>query len=116
MGTNPTVASRYTGPDRRRHRVYVTHNTEYHLRDGVCVAVRNRTTGEWHPEHDALGRRLQGGIHLGNGAAFMPYHGEPVVGDAMYFELPRGELVTSRVERVERPPREVVARYPHGSA
>ncbi|MFO0673294.1 MAG: hypothetical protein U0235_27385 [Polyangiaceae bacterium] len=34
-----TTRTRF-GPDRRRHRVYVTKNTEYHFRDGFCVAVR----------------------------------------------------------------------------
>ncbi len=37
----------YAGPDRRRHRVYVTKNTEYHFRDGFCVAVRDRRTGDF---------------------------------------------------------------------
>ncbi len=37
----------YEGPDRRVHRVIVTRNTEYHFRDGFCVAVRDRRTGDF---------------------------------------------------------------------
>ena len=36
----------YRGPERRRHRVFVTRNTEYHFRDGFCIAVRDRRTGQ----------------------------------------------------------------------
>ena len=35
----------YQGPDRRIHRVFVTRNTEYHVRAGVCVAVRDLRGG-----------------------------------------------------------------------
>ena len=38
------MGSGYSGPDRRKRRMYVTHNTEYHLHDGVCVAVRDKHT------------------------------------------------------------------------
>lgn len=40
--------------ERRRHRVFYTQNTEYHLRDAECVGVRDRTTGEWLADHAAL--------------------------------------------------------------
>jgi hypothetical protein len=30
--------------EKRRHRMYVTRNTEYHLKDDICVAVRKTTT------------------------------------------------------------------------
>ena len=35
--------------------VFATRNTEYHLRNGVCVAVRDRRSGEWHVDHPTLG-------------------------------------------------------------
>ena len=46
----------YEGSDRRVHQVFVTRNTEYHVRAELCVAVRDRGLGRW--------RRRSG---LGNG-------------------------------------------------
>jgi hypothetical protein len=40
--------------DRRRHRVFFTRHTEYHLRDDECVGVRDRESGEWRIDHAAL--------------------------------------------------------------
>jgi hypothetical protein len=40
--------------DRRRHRVFYTNNTEYHLRDAECVGVRDRSSGTWLIKHAAL--------------------------------------------------------------
>ena len=40
--------------DRRRHRIFYTNHTEYHLRDDECVGVRDRETGEWMIDHAAL--------------------------------------------------------------
>jgi hypothetical protein len=40
--------------DRRRHRVFFTRQTEYHLRDDECVGVRDRCSGAWMPNHAAL--------------------------------------------------------------
>src|SRR6187549_387121 len=51
---SPSKNPGYEGTERRRHRVYMTRNTEYHFRDGVCVAVRDRRTGDWLPGHLAL--------------------------------------------------------------
>ncbi len=38
--------------------VFATANTEYHLRGALCVAIRDRRTGEWLTEHDALGAEV----------------------------------------------------------
>ena len=46
---SPSTNPDYRGTERRRHRVYMTRNTEYHFRDGVCVAVRDRRTGDGSP-------------------------------------------------------------------
>ena len=54
----------YRGPERRRHRIFVTRNTEYHFRDDVCVAVRDRRTGSFLQGHLALCRPLHGGIRF----------------------------------------------------
>jgi hypothetical protein len=44
----------YQGSDRRRHRLIVTRNTEYHLKDDLCVAVRDRNTKKWQVGHIAV--------------------------------------------------------------
>jgi hypothetical protein len=112
--TNTTAHdhSHYVGPDRRRHRVYITRNTEYHFRDGFCVAVRDRRTGDFLQGHLALRRRIHGGIRFFVNGAIAPNAGDPAPGEAIYFEANGRELVTSPLERVERPTREMVAAYP----
>ncbi|MEB2311074.1 MAG: hypothetical protein OZ921_01955 [Sorangiineae bacterium] len=103
--------SEYGGPERRRHRVCITRNTEYHFRDGVCVAVRDRATGRWLGSHLALERKVSSGVRfLENGAAVPSLEG-PTVGEALYFGEGGQELVTSLLTSVERPERSVVARY-----
>jgi hypothetical protein len=104
-------ANAFSGADRRRHRVYVTKNTEYHLRDGYCVAVRNRHTGEFLHGHLALRRRIQGGLrHFKNGA-LIPNPGEPMPGESLFFLTGGRDLVTSPLEGVERPAKELVQAY-----
>ena len=49
------MAVGYLGPERRRHRAYVTRNTEYHFRDDVCVAVRDVKSRKWLVSHLAVG-------------------------------------------------------------
>lgn len=106
------AAKNYEGPDRRRHRVYVTKNTEYHFRDGFCVAVRDRRTGDFLQGHLALRRRIQGGIKFYLNGAIVPNTGEPAKGESLYFATDGRDLVTSPLEGVERPERAVVAAYP----
>lgn len=97
--------------ERRIHTVYVTRNTEYHVRAGVCVAVREREEDVWRDDHPAVGRSLAGALRwLGHGV--IPHSGAPREGDAIYFRRGERDLITSKVVRVERPSREVVARYP----
>jgi hypothetical protein len=102
----------YRGPERRRHRVYVTRNTEYHFRDGFCVAVRDRRTGEFLHGHLALQRRIHGGLKFFEGGGIAPNAGEPRTGESLYFASEGRDLVTSPLEGVERPSREVVEGYP----
>jgi hypothetical protein len=113
----------YKGPDRRRHRVFVTRNSEYHCRDGICVAVRNVTTGSFEPEHHALGKRVTSSIRFskdgGIAAISTPDHTE--IGEQLCFASATGrnlrdlnhEIITSAVEAIERPPKEIVAKYTH---
>jgi hypothetical protein len=106
--TNPD----YQGKERRRHRVYLTRNTEYHFRDGVCVAVRDRRTGDWLPGHLALRRQLFGGLRFFMNGALLPNPGEPEVGEALFFGEGGRDLITSPLQGVQRPSPEIVAEYP----
>jgi hypothetical protein len=111
----------YKGSDRRRHRVYVTRNTEYHIRDGVCVAVRDRRSRAFRGAHIALNLRMEGGVRIYPSGAMIPNVVSPEEGDAIFFvrQDPDGELkqiVTSRIERVDRPAKTIVALYPAAAA
>src|SRR6185312_2471683 len=108
------TAKQFDGHDRRRHRVYVTRNTEYHFRDGFCVAVRDRRTGEFLHGHLALRRRIHGGLKFYLNGAIVPNPGDPRVGEALYFASDGRDLVTSPLEAIERPSRELVEAYPGG--
>ncbi len=113
---SPSDSSRnFCGPERRRHRVYVTRNTEYHFRDGFCVAVRDRRTGRFLESHLALRRRIHGGLRFYLNGAILPNPGDPEPGEALYFESNGRDLVTSPLVSVERPPKDVVKEYlkPH---
>lgn len=101
--------------ERRRRFVYVTRNTEYHCFDDVCVAVRDRNSGEWSDEHSAMRRRLEGGVRVLPCGVAIPSLDRVAVGSPMYFaERRRGDtqVITSRVEAVDRPAIEDLARYP----
>lgn len=102
----------YHGTERRIHKVFVTRNTEYHVRRDLCVAVRDRRSGRWLPSHLARGSRLSGGIRFTPKGGIVPNAGRPEVGESVFFHAAGRDLVTSPLQDVERPPREVVASYP----
>jgi hypothetical protein len=107
----------YQGPERRRHRIFVTRNTEYHVRDDICVAVRDRDGKRFRPSHIAMHLRLQGAVKTSPNGTSMPDTDGPRVGAAIYFtrQDPDGgehHIVTSRVESIERPEKSVVKQYP----
>lgn len=108
----PPRRDAYAGPDRRRHRVYVTRNTEYHFRDGFCVAVRDRRTGDFLLGHLALRRRVQGSIRFTANGGIIPNPGTPKAGESLYFDADDRDLLTSPVERIDRPDKSIVAAYP----
>lgn len=113
--TTPTARAGTRGggtPERRRHRVYVTRNTEYHFRDGFCVAVRDRQSGDFLPGHLAIERRLHGGLKFFPNGAIVPNPGDPRPGEALYFATDGRDLVTSPLERVDRPAKVLVEAYP----
>ena len=95
--------------DRRIHRVYVTRNTEYHVRRNRIVAVLDRRTGTFDPYHAALFRKVGGAIGF-HEHGFTAGRTLPSVGESLLLE--GTGTVTSPVVAVERPPRELVLRYP----
>lgn len=107
------------GRERRRRFVYTTRNTEYHVFDGVCIAVRDRLSGRWFRGHVALKRHLEGGIRALPNGALVPTLEPPVVGEPMFFSLrmrdDEEQVVTSNVEAVGRPDRDALERYPMAS-
>lgn len=106
----------YVGTERRRHRMFVTRNTEYHFRDGTCVAVRDRKSGNFRLGHDALRRPITATVSFSGEGGPRAREGEPGPGEAIYFGThnpPEGrELVTSVLTSVERPPKDLVRAYP----
>ena len=104
------ASSEYAGG--RRHRVYVTRNTEYHFHDGRCVALRDRRTGDFLHGHLALEHRVDGGIKFYGNGSIAPNPGEPRPGESLYFASEGRDLVTSALESVERPSKELVGAYP----
>ena len=115
MREQVTAAQRnedHAGPERRRHRMYITRNTEYHFRDGLCVAVRDRRTGNFLHGHLALRRRIHGGLKFYLNGAIVPNPGEPRPGEAIYFAYEGRDLVTSPLETIERPAKAIVEGYP----
>ncbi|MBZ0121877.1 MAG: hypothetical protein IT378_04945 [Sandaracinaceae bacterium] len=105
----------FEGKERRIHKVFVTRNTEYHVRRDVCVAVKDRRSGEWLRAHLALRNKVHGGIRFSRTGGIMPNTGSPNVGESLYFHAAGRDLVTSPVVSVERPVREIVAEYPGSS-
>jgi hypothetical protein len=101
----------YTGPDRRIHRVFVTRNTEYHVRHDTCIGVRDRQTGMWLQKHFALHLPVAGAIRFFDSGALSANPGLPQVGESIYFETAGRDLVTSSVVSVERPAVDTVATY-----
>jgi hypothetical protein len=107
-------AMSYQGVERRRFFTYVTRNTEYHFHDGICVAVRDRRTGQFLAAHVARGMRLVGGVNMSPLGPCLPKSEKPDVGDALCMTKSvesSHQIVTSRVEAIERPSRETVAMY-----
>ena len=105
-------SAQFGGAERRRHRVYVTRNTEYHVQDGECVAVRDRRTHEFMHGHLARGRRIEGSLRFFSNGSIAPNAGEPRPGESIYFAHEGRDLVTSALERVERPGLDAIAAYP----
>ncbi len=95
--------------ERRRHRKFVTKNTEYHLRGRVCVGVRVRSTGTWLTEHNALGTKLLGSLARTPQGFALVETGQ--IGSSLWFNGAGVDVVTSPVEEVSRPPKAAIIHY-----
>jgi len=104
--------SDYTGPERRRRKVYLTRNTEYHFLDSVCVAVRHRDSGQWRIAHIALRRTLSGCVRFSSTGEPQPKPAPPDVGDALFFATEGADVITSALTAVGRPLPQTVDSYP----
>lgn len=102
---------RYSGKDRRIHRVFVTRNTEYHIRRDLCVGVRDRRSGEWLRSHLALRTKVSGALRFTPEGGIRPNMGAPMVGDSLFFQSAGRDVVTSTVISVERPQKTIVESY-----
>lgn len=80
--------------ERRRHRVFYTNHTEYHLRDAECVGVRDRGTGDWVVDHAAL--RL-------HAVALPEVDEEAWIGQRIQFWGRATDVLTSPVVAIGRP-------------
>jgi hypothetical protein len=99
------MAEERNSSERRRHRVFITRNTEYHLRDRECVGVRDSTTGRWIRRHKALRAELLGSVDLQRRV-----HRTPRVGARLIF-AGKETVVTSRVLDSLRPDYESTFMY-----
>lgn len=110
-----TTKPEYQGPDRRRRRVYVTQNHEYHCKDGICVAVRDTRTGVFVPKHPAVGKTVTSAlVFKGGGIESIAPPEAATPGQRIHFAEDaedRRDVLTSALKAVERPPREIVAQY-----
>ncbi len=102
----------YQGPERRRRRVYVTRNTEYHFLDELCIAEKSRLTDKWRLGNAALRHALSGCVRFAADGEVQPNARAPAVGDALFFADPGCDIITSALVAIERPAREIVATYP----
>ncbi|MFO0761988.1 MAG: hypothetical protein U0359_36445 [Byssovorax sp.] len=98
----------HQGADRRRRRVYITRNTEYHVKDGICVAIRDRGSQVVRSEKLRRELRLTGSAKIFANGALLHDGKLPRVGRALCFRYVddggrERYLVTSPVEQIGRP-------------
>lgn len=103
----------YTGRDRRVHQVFITRNTEYHVRRRRCVGVKDRRSGDWMRGHLAVDSEVSGGLRFLASGAITPTEDMPAIGESLFFCAKGRDLVTSPVVSIERPQRATVDVYDH---
>ena len=81
------------------YRVFLTKNSEYHVRSGICLSVRDRRTGAWFAEHEAIGLPLSD--VYADGRDDVRVAAMPVVGEPLSFQLQDRIFETSPVLSVE---------------
>jgi len=101
--------TQHRGRERRQHRLYVTQNTEYHLRGRCCVAVRDLWSGRWLIDHAAVGRDLFGAV-MPSSRGLQPLEA-PTAGALLWFENGDDDILTSRLTAITRPPRKALRHY-----
>lgn len=101
----------FKGSERRIHKVFVTRNTEYHVRKNECVGVRDCRSGEWLKAHLALRSKVSGAIRFNREGGVIPNEGNPSIGDSLFFQAAGRDLVTSSILSVERPAKTIVDSY-----
>ena len=89
--------------------VFVTENTEYHTRDHVCVAVRDRHSHQWIRGHMAIGSPVSGSFASGPGDDFAIHIGSVSLGERICFE---NGVLTSHVCSVRSPGPNTLSCYP----
>ena len=102
--------SAFTGPDCRHHKLFVTRNTEYHVRDGRVIAVRKRGESGSGRRRTPRSGSSSRGIWKEIRSCRSPASRTP--GDRMYLAEGQREVFTTTVVAKERPPRETVEAYP----
>ncbi|MDD9942191.1 MAG: hypothetical protein OXU20_14190 [Myxococcales bacterium] len=81
------------------YRVFLTKNSEYHVRGGTCVCVRDRRTGRWLAQHATLGRPLAD--YYIDGAGELRSGHVPMIGDPLTFAVDDQSVVTSAILSIE---------------
>ena len=105
----------YSGKNRRRRFVYETRNSEYHVFDRTCIAIRDKHSGDWIDGHSALRRRIEGGVRVFSNGAAIPTLKPPEIGAPMYFHIDDAcaeQVITSKIVAVNRPDLDDLDRYP----
>lgn len=92
--------------DRRQNQMYLTRNTEYHVRNRECVGVRDRSSGHWLGRHPALRSYLLGGMDRKAKVFNLPLRGARLV-----FATRARDILTSPLEDVSRPEKPCVDWY-----
>jgi hypothetical protein len=81
------------------YQVFLTRNSEYHLRRHVCVGVRDRRTGRWFERHPALSHPLAGTVSTAGELALVQ---APVLGEALEFDVNGAPLRTTPILTIEK--------------
>jgi hypothetical protein len=96
----------------------VTRNTEYHCRDGVCVAVRDRRSRRFVAQHPALGKHVSGGLKFNEkGGIDSATTGEDLQPGLQVCFAGESDhdrsVITSPLDTIERPTKDIIKTYIH---